>query len=114
MKIINTLANKEDNKKKLSLAHTNERHLFIPITRFCPAEAFYLNEMNNEPMVFSEEKLKELCFEFPNQIDVIWISTIFNFDRNRNISCNLAKVYKKESSVIFERVTPNFISYVDL
>ena len=101
---ISKVVSQIDIQKKLILARTNEKHLFIPLTQFMPAQANYLNTMKSTPIEVN-------LINFPSMIDnidVIWIATLFNPGK----AFNLAKIYKSRGMLILERITKDYIPYI--
>jgi hypothetical protein len=104
------------NIEKLKNAITDEKYLFISVTAGQPEAANYLNCMGIEKGIFSAKKLlaQELrAVEIiPNEIDVIWVATLFSSDENGGLGYTLAKIYKDQSrNIVFEPIFPKVMAY---
>ena len=102
-KIAHMESTKNDNVKKLTAATTNERHIVIPVTDFHPGDAWYGYDKPRGNQILDIQEINERLetdFFLPDHIDVVWLATLRNFDRQ--IGYRLTKIINQKTHVTLE------------
>lgn len=114
LKIAHEKTNADDNKKKMSLATTTEKHLFIPITGYHSNAACVIHQLPKSTYEYRKEGFfDELPFSqiLGNIFDVVWLSTIFNFNKEGKIGFQLAKISNQQNHITLEILTADQVLY---